>query len=83
MRQFKLGVVRTTMADDGADNVVHLGTGDLVAIGKALRDMYDFYVHSQPPDRIERLLAVINQTGTEPQAAEAPSDKTSSGVTPG
>jgi hypothetical protein len=60
------------MPDDNGkpkDNVVHLGTGDLVAIGKALRDMYDFYLHAKPPDRIERLLTMIDQRSEPPQSA--------------
>ena len=58
------------MSDDGRDNVVHLGTGDLVAIGKALREMYDFYVQSKPPERLERLVAMIGQSGEKPSSSE-------------
>jgi hypothetical protein len=61
---------QATMADERADNVVHLGTGDLAAIGKVLRDMYDFYLQSKPPERLERLVAMIGQAGNEPTASE-------------
>jgi len=61
---------KATMSDDRADNVVHLGTGDLVAIGKVLRDMYDFYLQSKPPERLERLVAMIGQAGNQPAAPE-------------
>ena len=59
------------MTDDGGgtDNVVHLGTSDLAAIGKVLREMYAFYVQSKPPERLERLLAMIGENGKEPHAA--------------
>jgi hypothetical protein len=58
------------MSDDsgGQDNVVHLGTGDLAAIGKVLREMYTFYVQSKPPERLERLMAMIGDGGRKPQA---------------
>lgn len=56
------------MAQNDKDNVVHLGRGDLAAIGKALRDMYEFYLHSKPPDRIERLAAIIAQGGADQPA---------------
>jgi hypothetical protein len=57
------------MSDDRQNNVVHLGTGDLAAIGKGLREMYDFYLQSKPSERIERLVAMIGQNG-EPKPAE-------------
>src|SRR4029079_10251456 len=43
-RATQTGGARATMSDDagGSDNVVHLGTGDLVAIGRVLREMYAF-----------------------------------------
>jgi hypothetical protein len=56
------------MSDDGKDNVVHLGTGDLVAIGKALRDMYDFYLRSKPSEQLERLVEKIGEAGSDPTA---------------
>jgi len=53
------------MSDDGGhrDNVYHLGNKDLVAIGDELRRMYDFYLHSKPSPRIERLMGLINDNG--------------------
>ncbi len=59
------------MSDDDQDNVVHLGTGDLAAIGKVLRDMYAFYVDSKPPERIERLVAMIDKGGRRTEVADA------------
>jgi hypothetical protein len=41
--------------------------------------MYDFYLQSKPPERLERLVAMIGQAGHEPPAcapdgAAQPSD---------
>jgi hypothetical protein len=66
------------MSDDGgpSDNVVHLGTKELAAIGDELRRMYDFYLRSKPPERLERLLKSIGQNdpsgpdGDQPEAGE-------------
>ena len=60
------------MSDDagGQDNVVHLGTGDLAAIGKVLREMYSFYVQSKPPERLERLMAMIGNGSEKTDASE-------------
>jgi len=70
------------MSDDGRDNVVHLGTGDLAAIGQVLREMYDFYLQSKPPERLERLVAMIGQSGNEPPAAEPEAAAPRDDVTP-
>ena len=47
--------------NDDKNNVVHLGTGDMAAIGKALRDMYECYLYSKPPERLQRLVEMIGQ----------------------
>ena len=72
------------MTDDvgGADNVVHLGTSDLAAIGKVLREMYAFYVQSKPPERLERLLAMIGENGKEPRAGSPESAAEQSDAAP-
>ena len=49
--------------NDDKNNVVHLGTGDMAAIGKALRDMYECYLYSNPPERLQRLVEMIGQAG--------------------
>jgi hypothetical protein len=62
----EIGIVRATMTKDDKNqknNVVHLGTGDMAAIGKALRDLYEVYLYSEPPERLQRLVAMIGQAG--------------------
>jgi hypothetical protein len=52
---------------DDKNNVVHLGTGDMAAIGKALRDMYECYLYSKPPERLQRLVEMIGRAGESDQ----------------
>jgi hypothetical protein len=82
------------MSKDGRDdksddnnNVVHLGTGDMAAIGKALRDMYECYLYSKPPERLQRLVEMIARAGdndqnkpSEPQQPSGPQQEPAAGA---
>jgi hypothetical protein len=67
----------------GSDNVVHLGTGDLAAIGKVLREMYSFYLQSEPSPQVARLMKTIGEGGTADRpAADADGSAAARDITP-